>query len=227
MSGRLLRSETLSIAVIDESSKAGVEEHSHLLTYCQEFASRMAPGDIVLIGGLSRSGKSTLANNLRLAVLKRGCRVWVLSLDRWLKDFNCRLPGVLGRYDLTIMQEVIARHSTGVKGSQNLRLPEYHKLQRRTVITSESILIQSTDILIIEGTVALTLAPNIGHIHRVFVEIDEVVRKQRVIDEYLSRGKNFAAAEGIYNARQVDETPEVIRSMFSATRINISSLCIR
>ncbi len=221
----MLNSDTPGNAVIVESSKAGVDVHSHLLAYCRGFALRIAPGDIVIIGGLSRSGKSTIASCLRLAVLERGCQAWVLCIDRWLKDFDCRLPGVLGRYDLTIIQEVIARHLTGIKGSQNLRLPEYNKLQRRSCFTGESILIQSTDILIIEGTVALTIPTNLGHTHRVFVEIDELVRRRRVIDEYLSRGKDIVEAEGIYSARQVDETPEVIRSMFSATRINISSLC--
>ena len=40
----------------------------------------------VLLSGPPGCGKTTLANNLRLAVLERGCNAWTLSLDRWLRD---------------------------------------------------------------------------------------------------------------------------------------------
>jgi uridine kinase len=210
---------------LGDESEVGVEVHLNLATYCRGFALRMAPGDIVLIGGLSRSGKTTLANNLRLAVLERGCNVWTLSLDRWLRDVDSRLPGVLGRYDLSIIRGVIAQHSMGERESQCLQLPQYHKLQQRTFFTGESILIQPQDILIVEGTVALTLATNLDHIHRLFVAIDESVRKGLVIDEYLSRGKSQFEAETVYAVRQLDETPVVERSSVGVTNVNIRELC--
>lgn len=200
-------------------------DHARLESYCRALASGLRPGNIVLIGGLSRSGKTTFANCLRSAVLEQGCNAWTLSLDRWLKDIDFRLPGVLGRYDLSIIHGVVACHTLCPEKSQTLRLPEYDKLQQKTFFSGKSILIQSEDILIIEGTVGLTLPLNQCHVLRFFVDIDESERKRRVIGEYLMRGKDRVESEAIYAARQVDETPEVIRSSFGATRINISALC--
>ena len=212
-----------SLEGIGKSNESGTPDKLNLRTYCRELALLIEPGDLVLIGGLSRSGKTNFARNLKSAVLERGCNVWNLSLDRWLIDLDYRQPGVLGRYDLSIIQEVISKHLSGEFEEQVLQLPDYHKLEQRTFLTDESILILPSDILIIEGTVSLTLAQKSSHVHRIFIHIDESIRKQRVITEYLSRGKSQYEAEAIYVERQFDETPEVERSAIAAIHVNITS----
>jgi uridine kinase len=187
-----------------------------LINFCREYSLLLTSGEIVLIGGLSRSGKTTLANNLRQAVFERGLNAWTISIDRWLKNVDSRSPGVLGRYDLSIIRDVISYHYSKEKVPKNLQLPYYDKVQQKSIHSDHSILIHPTDILIIEGTVALTLATNLKNIKRLYVEADELLRKQRVINEYLSRGKRLSEALIIYNERQLDETP-VIKC--SSTRV--------
>jgi cupin fold WbuC family metalloprotein len=212
-----------SLEGIGISNESGTPDKLNLRTYCRELALLIEPGDIVLIGGLSRSGKTIFARNLKLAILERGCNAWNLSLDRWLIDLDYRQPGVLGRYDLSIIQDVISKHFSGDFEEQILQLPDYNKLEQRTFLTDESILILPSDILIIEGTVSLTLAQKSSHVHRIFIHIDESIRKQRVITEYLSRGKSQYEAEAIYVERQFDETPVVERSAIDAIHVNITS----
>lgn len=187
-----------------------------LINFCREYSLLLTSGEIVLIGGLSRSGKTTLANNLRQAVFERGLNAWTISIDRWLKNVDSRSPGVLGRYDLSIIRDVISYHYSKEKVPKNLQLPYYDKVQQQSIHSDHSILIHPTDILIIEGTVALTLATNLKNIKRLYVEVDELLRKQRVINEYLSRGKSLSEALIIYNERQLDETPVV---KCSSTRV--------
>lgn len=218
---RVSSSAALSITKTDEVLENGGDEHLYLLSYCRGLASRFEPGDIVLIGGLSRSGKTTFADDLRLAVLERGGNAWTLSLDRWLRDVDRRLPGVMGRYDLSVMQEVTDRHTLGSNSPLKLELPEYQKLEQRAFFKGDSILIHPEDVLIIEGTIALTLGWNCDRVHRFFVDIDEFIRKQRVIREYLSRGRSQVEAEAIYAERQIDETPIVLRSSANAIHVNI------
>jgi uridine kinase len=201
------------------------EIHPRLSAYCRSFALGLRPRNIVLIGGLSRSGKTTFGHALRAAVLEQGYTAWTLSLDRWLKDLDSRLPGVLGRYDLSIISRVIDRHTSESTDAQVLRLPEYDKLQQRTHYTGESILILPEDVLIIEGTVALTLPNDSCQIHRYFVDIDESKRRRRVIEEYILRGKTEAQAEAIYSAREFDESPVVLRSSIDSTHVDIMELC--
>ena len=67
--------------------------------------SEFVCGDIVLIGGFSRSGKTTFAEHLRLAFVRRGLNTWNIPLDSWLKDVDVRTPSVMGRYDLVAIRK--------------------------------------------------------------------------------------------------------------------------
>jgi hypothetical protein len=51
-----------------------------------------------------------------------------------------------------------------------------------------------------------------GRAHTFFVDIDEEVRRSRVMREYLRRGMDWGAAASIYSSRQEDETPIVLAS---------------
>jgi uridine kinase len=183
-------------------------------------ASEFNYGDIVLIGGFSRSGKTTFAEHLRLASLRRGIRAWTISIDRWLKDLDCRTPGVMGRYDLSKIRDILSLRQAKHAKEICLALPEYNKYTQRKEFTGESILIYPQDILIVEGTIALTLAAHAIRARCFYLEIDESIRRLRVIDEYISRGKTPAEAARIYIDRQLDEIPVIQQSSFQRTCIN-------
>jgi uridine kinase len=194
--------------------------------FCDSLASEFHCGDIVLIGGFSRSGKTTFAEHLRLASLKRGMRAWIISLDRWLNDVDCRTPGVMGRYDLSEIRNILSLRHAEHENKIFLELPEYNKYTQRKEFTGESILIYPQDVLIVEGTIALTLLSDCESARGFYLEIDESIRRLRVIKEYVSRGKTPIEAERIYIDRQFDEIPVIKRSSAKATCVISTDMLI-
>lgn len=194
------------------------------ISICNSLAEKFKSGDVVLIGGLSKSGKTTLSDHLRIACLRKNLTSLTLSIDRWLNDADSRSPGVMGRYDLTEIQKVLSLRSSGTVNEICLELPEYDKYAQKKSFNGQSVLIHPKDILIVEGTIALTLTGSVDRTHCLYIEIDEALRRQRVLDEYLSRGRTIAEAEQIYADREMDEAPVIKQSSALAIRINLSNI---
>jgi uridine kinase len=193
-------------------------------SFYDSLAEKFRSGDVVLIGGLSKSGKTTLSEHLRKACLRKNLTSLTLSIDRWLNDLDSRSPGVMGRYDLTEIRKVLSLRSSSIINEIFLELPEYDKYTQKKSFNGQSVLIYPKDVLIVEGTIALTLAGSIERLHCFYIEINEALRRQRVIDEYLSRGRNITEAEQIYAERELDETPVIKLSSAMAVHLNLSSI---
>jgi len=87
----------------------------------------------------------------------------------------------------------------------------------------ETVALAATDVILIEGVVALALeTPATAPTHRFYVDIDEQIRKQRILNEYRLRGKTDTEAMAIYLARMEDEFPEIGRLACSAVRTSLS-----
>ena len=61
--------------------------------------------------------------------------------------------------------------------------------------------------------------------HRFHVEIDEGVRKQRLLTEYRLRGAGPDAALDVYLTRRADEFPVIEELAGAARRVSLSSVC--
>ncbi len=202
-----------------------LDHYPRLFASCSQLAAGVGAGALILIGGPARSGKSTFASVFRDALLVRGQNARIVSIDRWLKDEAKREPGVLGRYDMVALQSLFGQLGNRERRPDNLTLPGYHKLHRKQVAAVENLPLSSSDVVLIEGTVAL--APNFDtgvEIHRYHVEIDEEIRKQRVLREYRLRGHSDEEAAEVYVARQADELPVLNQLAKSATRISLSDI---
>src|SRR6185295_343522 len=174
--------------------------------YCSILAENIGAGAIVLIGGQARSGKSTFAHVLRDAILARGRRALVLSVDRWLRSETERKNGVLGRFDLEALQALIDNLRHGSRSPEILTLPGYHKLRRERINAVETVRVGGSDVILVEGAVSLALeVANEAEVHRFHVEIDEPARRQRVLHEYRLRGYHESEALQLYRSRQDDE----------------------
>lgn len=194
-----------------------LNDHSKLLSLCERLGRGIGDSDFVFIGGLSRSGKSNLAACLKESLKAHGRGAVVIAIDRWLRDENERIPGVLGRYaidEILILLSSLRQRTSVV----SLELPAYDKLSRRRV-PGEWIEVGLKDVVIVEGTVALTLLDEVEGVvsHPWFVEIDEDERRQRVLKEYRRRGMEEHEAETIYVSRQQDEAPVILATAAVAT----------
>lgn len=204
-----------------------LDEYPNMQMICQSLMASIGSGDIVFLGGLSRSGKSNFASCIRQFLQEQGCGAVVLAVDRWLRNAEERDEGVLGRYSLDELREIIrrlSRRSTAVE----LHVPAYDKVSRKRIDDAEHLSIGPDDVLIVEGTIALNLmdAAENQKAHGWYVDIDETERRRRVLQEYALRGFNREEAEDIYHSRERDESPMIRESyMFASRRIALGSAC--
>jgi uridine kinase len=202
-----------------------LDQYPRWFTYCEQLAKDIGAGSIVLIGGQARCGKSTFANVLRDVIQASGKRAWVLSTDRWLRGEQEREVGVLGRYDMAALQSLADEFGNEDRQPVTLSLPGYNKLKRTRTECVDKIVVSSSDVILIEGTVALALktSNDIGTC-RFQMEIDEESRKQRVLNEYRLRGHSEAQALEVYLARQADEFPVIESLARGALSVSVSDI---
>lgn len=194
-----------------------------LRDYCEKIAKTIHAGEIILIGGFSKSGKTTFGSMLASSLKNAQKNHCVLSLDSWLRDKDDRSSGVMGRYDLSVVINLI-KDLKQKKKKITLEIPEYDKLKQKKIYKGCVVDIFPNDILIIEGVLALTLSDVAPNAKRYYIEIEESLRKLRVINEYLSRGKSREEADSIYLNRQTDEIPVILESSKKATLLNVQLL---
>jgi histidinol-phosphate phosphatase family protein len=203
---------------LDEAAEFITVGHAHLLERARALVPPVAPGSILAIGGLSRSGKSVWASVVREVLAERDRRAHVLSLDAWLKS-ELERPGgdVRTRFDVDAIgtiAEGLSRRTAAVALSPG----SYDRVRRRHVDSSREVTIDPSDIVIFEGVLALDIEP----LRRVssitfFVECPEDVRRGRFEKEYAHRGYGEAAIRTLYEARELDEHPIVRASREFAT----------
>jgi len=202
-----------------------LHHYPRLLQRCETLAQEITVGEMVFLGGPSRTGKSTLARCLQDALMQQGKSSVIMSLDGWLKSALERGSNVLERYDVSALLELI----NSLKGRSKeyiLSMPIYSKTdeQKRRVIQKQ---VGAQDVLILEGTIALHLAKLVMleqalskiNCHLWYVTMDEALRKARVLAEYGLRGKSGLEAEQIYAQRLQDEIPFLESDKSAATHI--------
>jgi histidinol-phosphate phosphatase family protein len=196
-----------------------LDDYPQLLNMCEKAGEQIREGDFVFIGGLSRSGKSNFASCLKESLKAQGKVAVVLSVDRWLRNSDQRARGVLGRYAVDEIRTLLVDLSKRSQSAE-LKLPVYDKINEQHVPRAETIPVGCRDVVIVEGTIALSLLDAIPrpNVHAWFVEIDEVERCRRVLREYRLRGLKDEEAESVYQARQEDETPVILATSKLATK---------
>jgi histidinol-phosphate phosphatase family protein len=197
---------------LEEAARLILDEVPRRERVVASMADEVRAGDLILVGGLARSGKTGLAATLRTLLRRRGMVASSVSLDRWLRPTNERLPGVLGRYAIDDALRALEPWLAG--GAAEIALPFYDRLTR-TVRPGEPLTLASDGVLILEGVPALMLGDTAGarRVRRVFVDAHESVRRERVVADLVRRGlADEDAARLVYEDRQSDEAPLVIAS---------------
>lgn len=174
---------------------------------------------LVLVGGLARSGKSSVAQALKECLEFYGKTAHVLSLDGWMKPVSERAEGagVLQRYDITrSMKQIsaLARSTT----RQQFNAPLYDRATRDAGSLCETLSIGPEDIIILEGVTALQMLDfSITHgTLKIYVDVSEKIRNQRILDDYNWRGFAKENIEKIITSRNIDEAPSIRQSAVHA-----------
>lgn len=176
-----------------------------------ELIEDIFPGDLILIGGNSRSGKSSWASALKYTLMKKNIPAIVIPLDCCLRSEKDRKGNtVLDRYNLEAAKKIIlsAQMSIG-----KIKLPKYDKYKRLSISDGVEIEAQIGAVLIIEGVPALMdeelrkLATK-----KIYIERNEKDRYLAVGNEYRIRGWNENEISKLLNARAFEEFPSVEES---------------
>jgi D,D-heptose 1,7-bisphosphate phosphatase len=216
LDGRFPISTCLTVPGVPEATSVilGTYSYEKLELLCFQSINE---GDFVFVGGLSRSGKSNLSCMLRDFLERKLIRAHIISIDGWLKPENDREPGVFGRYDCNILEQLIFELASRGDGECIIANRRYDK-GRKISLYDAQLHVLPKDVVIIEGTIALHFAALIearlsapqAKPKKWFVNIDEAERCKRVINEYINRGMSAEVAKGIYDSRQSDEYEPVL-----------------
>ena len=173
----------------------------------RDLARVLRPGQVVVIGGLARSGKSSIASELKYALRERSIPSVIAPLDNWLLPEWARGPGVLGRYDMVGLESAMTNL---IVDRATVATPRYDPLTRGSVANAEPIAASPDDVVIIDGIPSLLSEKLLGMSSlRIFVECDEGERRRRFEREYAWRGLHTIDIESVYETRNQDETPLV------------------
>ena len=181
-----------------------------------DVASKLRPGDLVLIAGLARSGKSSFASALAWKIRQINTATpKVISLDGWIKPLDERRSSdtVVDRYRLETMQRAISR---ALVQGRALAIPVYDR-RRRGPDQAYSLNLQPSDIVILEGVVALLLALQMGRrVVRIYISRDEDLRHSSMAADYRSRQFTDEEFAKLYAERQLDEVPFIVGTRATA-----------
>ncbi|GJE40201.1 HAD-IIIA family hydrolase [Methylobacterium persicinum] len=208
--GRVRASANIIVADVPEAVRFILDVCPALQERLSPLATRIRPGDIVVIGGRAGLGKSTIAHVLAWTLANQGVTPAILQLDRFIRSASDRGTGnVLSRYDLThagaLMQPWFDQRAT-----TTVTLPYYDRFSQEQHPANDSMTLTPETALIIEGVPALALPipndrPDRHTIHRIWVTGDEAERRKRVIAAMIARGDSPEQAETTYERRKADE----------------------
>lgn len=175
---------------------------------------------VVLVGGLARSGKSSIAQVMADQLRDFGRKVHVLPLDGWIKMPEQRVPreGVAARFQFwSVAQTILAIASSSQR--QWLEVPVYDRGLRRAVV-QRRFSIGPEDLLIVEGVPALLDVDLAAAAHvRVYVSVEEAERRERFFADYEWREVGHESVSALWAERDMDEHPVVRASEARATHV--------
>ena len=188
-----------------------LDGHSQITRQMAPIAAAALDARILLIGGLARSGKSSVAQVLKESVQAFGRTAHVLSLDSWLKPLGERAEGkgVMARFDVDRLITAISP-LVGSGRFHSIEVPIYDRARRAMYDRWAQISIGPDDLIILEGV------PALAHHHlvklagvRVHVEMQEAERIARLRADYRWRGESDAAVDALIASRAADECEPV------------------
>lgn len=188
-----------------------LDGYARLAETAAPLLARIAAGEDWFVGGLARSGKSTLAATLARELRRRGQAVAVVQLDRWILPEDQRGEGVTGRYEMAAIEAALDAAATRAQGGATLDLPAYSRRKRRRLATMRRLTLPAGAVVIWEGTLAVDFAARRGLAQRAIeLETDPEARRARFARYDQRRGLPDAISAANWTARECDEHPLLV-----------------
>jgi len=172
---------------------------------------------LILIGGFSRSGKTTFANQLNKELRNSGYNSTVIGIDSWLLDIIDRPKDsiITQRYDCKDIESSVINLLNG----KSIYPPNYDASSRKRIknIMSQPVSI-SEGIIIWEGTIALSIKELLRQSNlNIFININDYTRLKRIIKFYRDEKKvPREEYKNIIKERETEEIPYIRNSMVNA-----------
>ena len=173
---------------------------------------------IISVSGLSRSGKTTFSSILKQYFLDFKINTTLIQLDDWIVPLKKRSKkmDVRSRYQYDVIKKDLKLLFEGKK----VILNKYNPKNRGKKETSKLYSLENSNIVILEGVVAL----DIDYIrditdHSFFIKTDESIRRRRFESFYIDKKLTIKDIESLYAKREFDESPIVINSEKYANQI--------
>jgi uridine kinase len=177
---------------------------------------------IILIGGNTRSGKSTLSSYLRLAFKKSGLNVLQMSLDNWLMPEERRTPSmnVYERFQIKKIEQDLNKLFSGEILSVSTYVNHIERIPLQMKYNPTR-----ADVVIVEGVVALSSESirNQASV-KIFMDIEAPVFIKRMNDYYAWRGRTPDETAKLIKKREVDEY-QLIEKESKLADLIINSSC--
>jgi D,D-heptose 1,7-bisphosphate phosphatase len=158
---------------------------------------------VILIGGNTRTGKSTLASYIRLAFEKMGKATLSVSLDNWLLAESDRKPemDVYARFQLPQIETDLKNLISGDTIYKTTYINHPERNAQPLILNP-----QGVGLIIVEGVVALS-SPVIRKKSdlRLFTTLQPEVFMHRMMEYYSWRGKSLADTTLLVEKRKRDE----------------------
>lgn len=191
--------------------------HADAVSKLMPLVSSAASSRVILIGGASRAGKSSIANVLAELLSLIGKKAHVLPLDGWLKPAEERQEGagVLGRYQLEVLIEQ-ARRVTLSHIRFDVDYIEYDRKLKQAK-KSKKVSIGPSDIVIFEGVPALLDKQLLDLANlSIHIDVDDTLRMKRLHEEYFWREERQDDFVKKIMSREVDEVSLIKSAAYKA-----------
>lgn len=195
-----------------------VEGHPFIATQLLEILPSMITERLVLIGGPSRAGKSSVAQVLKEIMSFAGRKAHIISLDGWLLPANERLEsvGVINRYNLKAASDLLIPIIDS-KNRHWISIPMHDRKTRR-IMKKDISSIGPDDCIIIEGVPALISNNFLDYTDiKIYVDVADEIRLGRLREEYEWRGESYEEIQSRITSREYDELAIVRNSIINST----------
>jgi len=172
---------------------------------------------LILAGGCSRSGKTTVVMKLCEGLRARQMECVVINLDCWLVGVESRKKGstVLERYDV----DRIVQSAKDIVRGVAIRPPVYDVVSRKRTSEEGPNPIQAErGIIFMEGVVALAIS-GLRDLAacRIFVDVADDLRLRRLHEFYnVTKGLPTEETKALIHSRELEEVPLIKRSRENA-----------